>query len=83
MLSRYSLIAAAALAIAGAASAEPAKPEVREAAKPTERPAAVILASAEQVPASAPIAEGEAPAPVKPRRAARVTSCRCAGQNNR
>ena len=83
MLSRYSLIAAAVLAIAGAASAEPAKPDVREAAKPADRPAAVILASAEQVPASAPIAESDTATPIKPKRAARVTSCRCAGQNNR
>ena len=71
MRTRYLLIASAGLAIAVSAAAEPAKP-VHAASQPTNRPAEVIMASAEQIPA-----------PAKRPRAARVTTCRCAGQNER
>ena len=78
---RYLLIASAALAFAGAAAAEPAKPAGQPSAQPpSQRPAEVVLASAEQTPAPAVITQAQAAAPAKKPRAARVTSCRCAGQ---
>lgn len=80
MQTRYVLIASAALAIAPAAGAEPAKPDVRPQAQPTDRPAAVVLASAEQVRPPVPAGEEQAAVPAKKPRAARVTSCRCANQ---
>lgn len=83
MHSRYLIIATAALALAGTAvAAEPQKPAAQPASQPaTDRPAEVVLASAAQLPAPAVVAPAQAtPAPKKPR-AARVTSCRCAGQN--
>ena len=71
MHSRYLIIATAALALAGTAvAAEPQKPAAQPASQPaTDRPAEVVLAPAQATQA-----------PKKPR-AARVTSCRCAGQN--
>ena len=78
---RYLLIATAALAFAGAAAAEPAKPAAQPATQPTaQKPAEVVMASAEQSPAPAVVAEAQAASPAKKPRAARVTSCRCAGQ---
>lgn len=81
MRTRYLLIASAGLAIAASAAAEPAKP-VHAAAQPTSRPAEVMMASAEQIPTAVP-AQAQDAAPVKRPRAARVTTCRCAGQSER
>lgn len=82
MHTRYLLIAAAALAMTTNAVAEPAKPVPQPATQPAERPAEIMMASAEQVQTPAPIAaQAQESAPVKRPRAARVTSCRCAGQN--
>ena len=82
MYSRYLMIASAALAVAGAAAAEPAKPADQPAAQPaTNQPVKAVLASAEQVvPTPSAVADAQAAAPVKKPRAARVTTCRCAGQ---
>jgi hypothetical protein len=78
MLSRCLIAASAALAIAGSAGAEPAKPTAQPA---KDRPAAeVVLASAEQAPAPALLAQNQPATPAKKPRAARVTTCRCAGQ---
>jgi len=79
MSSRSLIVAATALAIAGAASAEPAKP-APQVAQPAKT-AQVVLASAEQLRTPEPIAQAEAAAPAKKPRAARVTTCRCAGQS--
>jgi hypothetical protein len=84
MHTRCLLIAAATLAVAGNAAAEPAKPAPKPAAQPAERPVEIVMASAEQVRTPAPLATQpvtQEVAPVKRPRAARVTSCRCAGQN--
>lgn len=79
MYGRCLIIAATALALAGTAIAEPAKPAPRPVQQPaTNRPAEVVLASAEQV--SAPAAVTPVATPAKKPRAARVTTCRCAGQ---
>ena len=79
MYGRYLIIASSALAFAGAAAAEPAKPAGQPEVKPAaQRPAEVVLASAEQIPAPATVTPAATPA--KKPRAARVTSCRCAGQ---
>lgn len=76
MHSRCLIIAAtAALALDAPAAAEPAKPAAKPAA---ERPAAVVLASADQPRPPAVVVQAQAAPPKK--RAARVTSCRCAGQ---
>jgi hypothetical protein len=65
-------IAAAALLLASPATAEPAP-----AAKPDVKPAPTLLAQVTEV--RLPTGKDDsAPAPVKPRRAARVTTCRCA-----
>lgn len=83
MRTRY-LIASAALAFAASAAAEPTKP-LHPAVQPTNRPAEVMMASAEQIPVVIPAAatDGQETAPAKKPRAARVTTCRCAGQNQR
>ena len=80
MHARSLLIAAAALTCASIVAAEPAKPVTRETNANTSRPAAVVLASAEQV--QAPLATPQDPnaAPTKPVRRGRVTTCRCADQ---
>ena len=83
MYSRLSLIGALALAISATASAEPAKPDVRAAAKPANRPPALVLASAEQPVAPEVSAPDQAqPSPMPKKRVARVTTCRCADQAN-
>jgi len=82
MHTRYLMVASAALAISGAAVAEPAKPDAREAAATTSRPAGVLLASAEQVQRPPQPVQEQAGTPVKKPRAARVTSCRCAPTQN-
>jgi hypothetical protein len=78
MSARLMVIVAAALTAASPAiGADPVKPEAREASQPVNRPAEVLLASADQV--RAPAQSGEQPntTPVKRPRAARVTTCRC------
>jgi hypothetical protein len=81
MHTRYLLIASAALAVGTAAAAADApKPEVRPAAQPADRPAPVLMASAEQLQIPTTASDGQAAAPAKRPRAARVTSCRCADQ---
>jgi hypothetical protein len=72
MLAR-SMIIAVTLAAGTAASAEPPKAQVQQAAQPSSRP--IVLASAEATKAPAPATDQQAPP--KPARAARVTSCRC------
>jgi hypothetical protein len=67
-----SLIAVAALAVSSGAGAEPAKLPAPAAV----RPAAVQLASADQVARPAPASTAE-PQPVKRPRAMRITTCRC------
>ncbi len=86
MLVRYLLMGAVAMSLTVPAAAQPAKPESAEASRPESRPAEVVLASAEQVSVALPAvqdpsAAGQPPAaaPVK-KRAARVTTCRCADQ---
>jgi hypothetical protein len=82
MHSRYLLAVSAALAIGSAASAgEPVKPEARDSAQPTSRPAQVVLASADQVQTTPPGVSEQVAAPVKRPRAARVTTCRCGNQD--
>ena len=81
MHARSFVIAAAALTIASIAAAEPGKPAAREANANPSRPAAVVLASAEQIPTPVPAAaQDPTAATVKPVRHGRVTTCRCADQ---
>lgn len=77
---RHFVIAIAAAAIATAATAEPPKAPVRDAAQPAEARPPVVIASAEPVRAPAPVAEAQAPAPAKRVRTARVSACRCGDQ---
>ena len=83
MYSRISAIGAVALVLAAMANAEPAKPEARPSAHSTSRPPELVMASAEQAPAPTAVETDQTQpataAPVK-KRAARVTSCRCADQ---
>ncbi len=80
---RYLLIAATGFAIAtAAAAADPAKPDARETPQPVNRPAEVVLASADKVQAPVPAGEQPAATPVKRPRAARVTTCRCGDQTS-
>ena len=83
MRTRY-LLASAALAFAANAAAEPPKP-LHPAVQPANRPAEVMMASADQIPVAIPasVTDSQDAAPVKKPRAARVTTCRCAGQNQR
>lgn len=67
-----SIVIAAALNAATAASAEPSKPQVQQASQPSSRP--IVLASAEAKPAPA---AADQQAPAKRPRVARVTTCRC------
>ena len=80
---RNLLIGAVAMSMTTLASAEPAKPEPA-APQAANRPAEVVLASAEQAVASIPAvqdpAAAETPAAPVKKRAARVTTCRCADQ---
>ena len=82
MFTRTLLAASAILAIAAPAAADPANPVQRESAvqAPANRPAQVVLASAEQVQAEVPADTQAAATPPKRPRAARVTSCRCGDQ---
>jgi hypothetical protein len=80
MFSRFVLIAAATLMSASAYAAGPARPSAQSAAQPQPEsqvaPAQVMLASADDVRASA-TADQQAPAARKRPRIARVTTCRC------
>lgn len=81
MHARSLLIATAALTVASVAVAEPTRPAMREANSNNDRPATVVLASAEQVPTPVPAtAQDPNSAPVKPVRRGRVTTCRCGDQ---
>jgi hypothetical protein len=72
MYGRPFAIAAAVMLLASPATAEPTP-----AAKPDVKPAQTLLAQASEV--KLPIVKDDAAAsPAKPRRAARVTTCRCA-----
>lgn len=79
MHARSLVIAAAALTCATIAAAEPVKPQAREVSDNASRPAAVVLASADQVKTPVPANAEQTPAPVK-RRIGRVTTCRCGDQ---
>ena len=76
---RQYVIAIAALAIAGAAAAEPSKAPLQNAAQPAGR-APVVIASASPVATSTPTAGTSAATPAKRVRTARVSTCRCGGQ---
>lgn len=73
------LAATFAVLIAAPVAAEPAKAPAQQASHPTNQPAQVLLASNEIQTPGQP-SDGQASAPAKRPRAARVTSCRCAGQ---
>lgn len=73
------MLATAALSVATAAAAEPAKAPVQKAAQPS-RPAEVLVASVDDVRAGAAAAAQDSGAPVKRARKARVNSCRCGDQ---
>jgi hypothetical protein len=76
MNARFIPIAAATLIGSAAFAAEPVKPAAQTATQPLPRPAEVVLASADQVPAPPPH-EQQATAPAKRPRVGRVTTCRC------
>ncbi|MES2135529.1 MAG: hypothetical protein V4502_00535 [Pseudomonadota bacterium] len=72
MTARF-LITAAAISLAGAAVAEPAK---NDSPPPPHARPAVVLASADQAQPPAPQSGQQATTPIK-HRVSRVTSCRC------
>ena len=73
------VLALAGASLSAAALGEPAKPPMHKAEQPADKAAPVVVASAD---AQATPAEAEAqPAPAPKPRRARVTSCRCGGQN--
>jgi hypothetical protein len=76
MSARLTIIAAAVLTIGTSALAEPARTE-DHANQPANRPAAIVLASAETAQAPAQAVDQPTPPPAKRPRAARVTTCRC------
>ena len=76
MNARFLLISVA-LVSATAFAAEPPKASVQPADQPQSAPPQVVLASAGDV--RAPAADAQSPTPPK-RRIARVTTCRCGGQ---
>ena len=76
---RLVIIAAAAITSASVVAAEPAKAPAKDAAQSVNRPAPVILASADHLPTPTP-SDPAAASQSKPHRAARVTTCRCGGQ---
>ena len=88
MHTRFTLIAAlGATMLAAPIGAEPAKAPAEQASQTANRPAELLLASADirsPVETSgaqqSDVSEVQAPAPAKRPRAARVTTCRCAGQ---
>jgi len=78
MYARLMVIAAAALTVGTSAFAEPPKTRGAQTSQPATPPAAVVLASADQIRDVQPNADQ--PAPVKRPRTARVTTCRCGDQ---
>jgi hypothetical protein len=64
------------LSVGSPAVAEPPKAEAARSAQPQERPAEVVLASADTVRGPAPDRARPTPAPAK-RRIGRATTCRC------
>ena len=83
---RNLLVGAVAMSLTTLAAAEPVKADVAGSTPPANRPAEVVLASAEQVSAPLPAVQDQSAAaqtpaatPVK-KRAARVTTCRCGDQ---
>ncbi len=79
MHARLTIIAATALAVGASAFAEPVKTREAPPTQPATRPAAVVLASADQIGAAVPSSDQQA-APVKRPRVARITTCRCGDQ---
>ncbi len=77
---RNFVIAIAVAAIAGAASAEPAKAPARNASQPAGTQPPVVVASATPTATPALIAQAQSSAPAKRVRTARVGNCRCGGQ---
>ena len=73
------IAATAALSVATAAVAEPAKP-VQKAAQPSNGQAEVLVASVDNVRPEAAAPAKDSGAPVKRARKARVNSCRCGDQ---
>ena len=78
MKSRFAIIALTMLAAGTAVAAEPPKANASAPAEQANRPARVMLASAEQVRAPTPADQANAQPPKH--RAARVTTCRCGDQ---
>ena len=80
MYARLIVVAALTLTMGNPLLAEPAKTRDQQPqARPATPSAAVVLASAETIRDVAPSADQQA-APVKRPRVARVTTCRCGGQ---
>ena len=80
MYARLMVVAALTLVMGNPLLAEPAKTrDPQPQVQPATPPAAVVLASAETIRDVAPSADQQA-APVKRPRTARVTTCRCGGQ---
>jgi D-alanyl-D-alanine carboxypeptidase len=78
MNTRFVLIAVA-LVSTSAFAADAPKAPVERAAQPQAEPAQVVLASADAM-RPAPAADQQSAPPAKPARVARVTTCRCGGQ---
>ena len=73
------VLALAGASLSVAAYGEPAKPPVHKAEQPAGKTEPVVVASSDGAAASAAADQQSAPAPKQ--RRARVTSCRCGGQN--
>jgi hypothetical protein len=81
MHARFIVIAAATLMGASAFAAEPSKPAQQPSAQPQHASPQVVLASAAEVPVSAPTEQQAQQAPTPPKkRVGRVTTCRCGDQ---
>ena len=78
------LIVAASLVLAWPAAAEQSEPaKAQQASQPAEQRAPAVLASADAVKLPTALKAGDAAAPAKKPRAARVTTCRCGDVNQR
>ena len=84
MTYRWLILAATAVSAAGMATAQPAQNNPRDTSRPQPQNAQVVLASAQRdadtdtgANAQPTEAQPAAQAPAKPKRAARVTTCRC------
>lgn len=80
MRARLIVAVLAGVSLSAAVSAEPPKAPVQKAQQPAEQAAPVVVAAADETPAPAVTDPQESP-PAKPVRHARVTTCRCGGQN--